>query len=325
MRVNRPALAFALRRFAERVRRASARNAREALERRLERDMTYYWQAQKQLVLTRMPENVKRLYDARAGQLREAVIKPSVDPAKQVLAGSVVQYLLSGSGPGTSEALEDLLMEYAKEAFLEGIKQALQQFAAELEAMGFVARPGQGGDIFNFGIGFSMTSTDALIYAEQFAAARVTAIDEVTRGKLREVLVEALEEGLSWKDTAKRIAELYDGFSGPPLFPNRTYVTRAEAIASFEIGDAYVAGAMSQINQIAAVTGWEMEKAWVNAGDERVREAHRQNAAAGWQGAAAVFPGDNALRPPTDPGCRCDLIWRRKGSTFITLPEPSYT
>lgn len=63
--------------------------------------------------------------------------------------------------------------------------------------------------------------------------------------------------------------------------------------------------------------GLEMEKSWLTVGDSRVSEGCAANAAAGWIGLEEEFPSDGTYdrqRPPRFPGCRCDILYRRKGS-----------
>ena len=159
-------------------------------------------------------------------------------------------------------------------------------------------------------IRFTLADPRAVAWAEGRAAAQVTRINETTRERLNTLLTNAVRDGKSWTATAKEIETMFEDFAGPPLFPSKKFRSRSQAVAAFEIGDSYEAGQWMAAESLAGA-GWKMEKKWLNAGDDRVRPAHRQNARDDWVKMDATFSGDGAERPPTDPGCRCTLLWRR--------------
>jgi hypothetical protein len=142
-------------------------------------------------------------------------------------------------------------------------------------------------------------------------AERVTGIAETTRKRLRTLLTRAADEGWSYQRTAKEITALYRGFAGPPLAVRPRHLrSRAEAIAVFELGDAYEHGNLL-VAQDLQDAGLEMEKSWLTVGDDRVRTDHRANQGEGWIPLDQAF-GSGDDRPPADPGCRCTLLMRRK-------------
>jgi hypothetical protein len=158
---------------------------------------------------------------------------------------------------------------------------------------------------------FGLEHPAAVDYLARRGAERVTGIAETTRKRLRTLLTQAAEEGWSYQRTAKEITALYRGFAGPPLAVRPSHLrSRAEAIAVFELGDAYTAGEMVVARDLQDA-GLAMEKVWGTSQDERVRADHRANEDAGWIPLDSAFPSGHE-RPPSDPGCRCYLMTRRK-------------
>jgi hypothetical protein len=203
-------------------------------------------------------------------------------------------YLLNGvfmgNHPGGMLALRDIISDGRATAYARGAEETLA---------------GTG-----LGVRFAVGSPAAVAHARAVAAAQVTRINDTTRDQLRTLITQAVENGWSWNRTAEAITERYKDFAGAPLFPSRTFRSRAEMVAAYEIGDAYEAGSEAQALALAA-EGVTMEKSWLDAGDARVRPAHRANAAAGWIPLDATFP-DGSRRSPTDAGCRCAVAYRAR-------------
>ena len=157
---------------------------------------------------------------------------------------------------------------------------------------------------------FLLGNDDAVAYARAHAAAQVTRIDETTREELNRLISGAVENRLTWRETAALIEERYADMAGPPLFPSRTHRRRAQMIAAYETRDAYEAGGLAQAERLAA-SGMTVEKRWVYLRDGRTRDAHRANGEVGWVALAAAFP-DGTQRPPSDGNCRCVLVYRSR-------------
>jgi len=146
-------------------------------------------------------------------------------------------------------------------------------------------------------IAFGLENPRAVAWATTHAAGQVTKINLVTMQGINRVIVEAVRNGDSYTRTAERLRELYEFSPG-----------RAHRIAVFEIGNAYEAGRELAAREMV-VQGLQIEKAWISAGDQKVRPAHRENQAAGWIPLDYPFPsGDD--RSPSDPGCRCSTVHR---------------
>lgn len=155
---------------------------------------------------------------------------------------------------------------------------------------------------------FSLSNPRAVAWAEGHAARQVTRINETTREQLNTLLTNAVSEGWGWTKTAQAIKKQFEDFAGPPLFPSKKFRSRAQMVAAYEIGDAYEAGKQFAAEQAAG--DFPMEKAWLSARDGRVRPLHQANDAQGWIPLDARFSSGD-FRPPTDPGCRCSLQYRR--------------
>lgn len=195
--------------------------------------------------------------------------------------------------PGSPSALSLILTGFMAAAFLSGSESVVL-----------------GSPIAQIDTRFGFGSDDAMAYARNRAAARVTGINDTTRNELNRLISTAVNDGADWKKLGRLIEGKYADFAGPPLFPSKKFHSRAEAVAAFEIGDAYEGGQWARIERQRGL-GDAFEKKWLNAGDSKVRPAHVVNARADWVPMDDAFPGDGASRPPTDPGCRCTTIWRR--------------
>jgi SPP1 gp7 family putative phage head morphogenesis protein len=148
-------------------------------------------------------------------------------------------------------------------------------------------------------ISFNLDNPRAVAYAARNAAEKVKQINDTTRDMVGRVIVAALEEGQSYGKTAKELKELFDGFSK----------ARAKRIAVYEMGSAYENGKKVAAQEMEA-QGLRMEKKWISVGDDRTRPEHKDNTAAGWIPMDETFPGDGSDIAPSDPNCRCSVIWR---------------
>ena len=146
-------------------------------------------------------------------------------------------------------------------------------------------------------ISFGLENPRAVEWASRWAAGQVTKINLVTMRGINRVIVEAVRNGDSYTRTAERLARMFEFSPG-----------RAQRIAVYEIGTAYEQGKRMAAEEMAR-QGLVMEKKWQSAGDSRVRPGHRENQAAGWVAMDAPFPSGDELGP-SDPGCRCVMLWR---------------
>lgn len=297
--LSAPRLRRALRLFVEET--AAARRAAviDPLERRMARAVAEWFVAQGRVVVSVLAQGMAARMDAAAARRGESAT--AAGRLTEGISWDEWDYLLTqvmgGHHPGGLFALRDIISDGRTTAYTAGADALLGELGVE----GLALRIGVGSD-------------EAIAHARAVAAAQVTRINATTRDQLRTVITNAVEHGWSWNRTAEAISERYKEFAGRPLFPSQTYKSRAEMVAAYEIGDAYEAGNEAQARQ-AEAEGIPMEKGWLNAGDARVRPAHRENAAAGWLPLDATFP-DGSTRSPTDAGCRCAMMHRVKPGYF---------
>lgn len=202
---------------------------------------------------------------------------------------------------------EDLYDDAATETQLK-FAEPLDEFTAKLLQAGMTAAATE----LDLETTFDLAHPEAVAYLEQKGADRVTKIRNTTRDRLRTLLTWAADEGWSYARTAREISLLYRSMAGPQRGVAQVshLRSRAEAIAVFELGDAYEHGNMLVAKDLQA-SGLEMQKKWLSVGDDRVRPEHRANQEQGWIPLDDAFQDGNG-RPPSDPGCRCTLLMRRK-------------
>lgn len=178
-------------------------------------------------------------------------------------------------------------------------------FISESAVKAFAA----GGDVVaaKFDIDFELANPRAEAYLRDATDRAITGINETTRKRVNTVVRAGIAEGLTQAHIAAQIEELFDGFSQPPIVPNRNFRTRADAISVFEIGDKYEGGMAEAIQQLED-SGTKMLKAWLTIGDDRVRQAHRANQDQGYISFKKAFSSGHK-RSPTDPGCRCTMLY----------------
>lgn len=217
---------------------------------------------------------------------------PTVEALRESLSHADWTYLINNVMHGTRSPLEDIIDVYTGTALMKGAETLLSDFDTRAA------------------VRFTLSDPRAIAWAEGRAAAQVTRINETTRERMNTLLTNAVRDGKGWKKTAKEIEAMFEDFAGPPLFPSKKFTSRSQAVAAYEIGDSYEAGQWMAADSLEGA-GWKMQKKWLNAGDSSVRPAHRANARDEWIAKGKEFSGDGAVRPPTDPGCRCTLLWRK--------------
>lgn len=161
---------------------------------------------------------------------------------------------------------------------------------------------------------FTLPMEDALAIMRDRAGALITGIDEVTRDQVRDMIVAAQEQRLTYTQLARQLRQRFQQFRMPVRRP-RHIRDRAELIAVTEIAKAFVDGQLLAGQRLRSA-GIEMEKRNLTVGDERVSDGCKANQEAGWIPLESAFPSGHQ-GPPRFPGCRCSLQMRRKqgGST----------
>lgn len=150
-------------------------------------------------------------------------------------------------------------------------------------------------------VSFDLQNPRAAQFMGQRGARLVTAIDETTRGGLREILSSAIEKGWSYDKVARAIRERFAEFSR----------VRARVISVTENAYAYEAGSRQAAEMIRAnmPPGIVMTKSWITVGDDRVDEfpcgASEMD---GWIPLDDEFSG-GFDEPPAHPMCRCTAAY----------------
>jgi hypothetical protein len=147
---------------------------------------------------------------------------------------------------------------------------------------------------------------------ERTAAERVTGINEVTRDRIKKIILNGYEQKKTYAQIAREIEAEYDYMATPA--PQRHVRNRAEMIAITELRDAHERSQEKMIQGFVD-KGYEMEKTWLTAKDERVCDLCAANARAGWIDAHSLFP-TGAYIAPQHPVCRCRTVYRVKPGTL---------
>ena len=267
-------------------------------------------------------EAIDRLIEANnALRKRRALAKPerrlalAMARAFRAEERAFLSRLKEYSGRFPSESLREIAepidwegpFDKAALATLNAFARPLDEFTARALAAGMIS----GVADLAVETSFTLEHLAAVEYLKTHGSNAVPDLRETTRRRLRPLLVQAAEEGWSYNRTAKEITSLYKSMAGPPRLTYSPRIrSRAHEIAVYVLGDAYEHGNMLVAKDLQA-SGLEMVKKWQSVGDSRVRPAHRANQAQGWISLDASFQ-DGSDRPPSDSGCRCTTLLRRK-------------
>jgi len=127
----------------------------------------------------------------------------------------------------------------------------------------------------------------------------ISGIQATTGESIKRLMTTAIDEGWSYGQSAKEIKKLFDG----PISRDR-----AQRIAVFESGQAYEAGNNAFAKSLED-DGVTMEEHWMTSHDDKVRPEHAANEAEGWVEMGHTFSSGDT-EPPTDPGCRCYMVYQ---------------
>lgn len=190
----------------------------------------------------------------------------------------------------TSTDMHDSLQDAIESALLAGGKDLIKEFSSDLA--------------------FSLTTPRAEAYYVDYGASLIKNIDDVSRERIKTIVLAGIENGTSYSEVARQIKAEYKQMAIG--MPQKHIRSRAELIAVTEMGNAYSEG-----NLIAALelqdAGLAMQKSWLTIGDRRVSAGCKDNAGVGWIDLDDDFPSGHA-RPLRFPGCRCVALYRRKRS-----------
>jgi HK97 family phage portal protein len=150
-------------------------------------------------------------------------------------------------------------------------------------------------------VGFNLLNPKMVDHMAEFLGDRITDINETTKDKLRETLIEGVRDGEGYKDLAGRVEDVFGEISDW----RAETIARTETLRSANFG-TYEAQTMSGLVQI---------RQWVATRDDRVRDEHL--ALDGKQSAidepfevgsySAMMPCDFG-EPGMDINCRCTTV-----------------
>ena len=183
-----------------------------------------------------------------------------------------------------SEAWERLLHDQAHAALLEGWELTAEDWGRE-------------------GVDPALAEYTIADWARRHAASRVTSITESTRDEIRQVIAEAIEEGLPMTEAAERLRDLYAGFSEG----------RAKTIARTETSTAMNRGKYLHAAEAKRRFGWDTRRTWVSLIDSGTRATHRAAHGQHPDVSGSYLVGGYHLAHPGDPSgpakeianCRC--------------------
>lgn len=274
----------------------------------------------KLVVDNRMIAPLETFLEAAQATTRERLLAKKIRPFQNQIAGhfrkqgkDFLRYLKTIKPIIDANAIQESISESDWRPYWElAARSSFDAFASDVGEAILLAMILGGEQLFEtvgtdageIGVSWNLRNPRAVMYSEQHAAAQVTRINDTTRAYLNSLISNATAEGMSYTRLAKAIEEKFEWFATGGDNP------RSRRIAVYELGDAYEAG-----NEVAAQemesAGLKMERKWITVGDDRVRPSHRDSQAEGWQPLDHVF-ASGAKRSPTDSGCRCVMIYRRK-------------
>lgn len=247
------------------------------IEAQLEKQLAYAWKQQKRVFMAKF-ENYKYRFS-------ESIGSDEFDAMWQDVVSSTQQMF---SAPLIASA-EDAY-SVGQQVTLSGLSPAERQVYARATASLNLANP------------------RAVEYARANAATRVSSINDTTRDQMRTIITTGTDEGRSYNRIAQQIRSTFDGFSTPS--PIGHIKDRAQLVAVTELAFAYGAGTRQTANTLSSA-GLDMEKSWLPTTDPC--DLCDGNDNEGWIDLEdSFFSGDENI--PAHPGCRCDMLYRRKGS-----------
>ncbi|KAA3644790.1 MAG: hypothetical protein DWQ07_15400 [Chloroflexi bacterium] len=155
---------------------------------------------------------------------------------------------------------------------------------------------------------FGLDNPRAIAYLEQFAASKVTRINETTRSQLQTLITASAEDGWSYDRLARKIRDRFEGFAIGK--PQQHIQSRSHLVAVTEVGNAYEEAAHIAAHDLQEGK-LQMEKSWSTTGDNRVSDGCRANEAEGWIPLGRPHASGHQ-KPLRFPGCRCAELYRRK-------------
>jgi HK97 family phage portal protein len=183
----------------------------------------------------------------------------------------------------------DAALEQARGRWAVNLKPALESIGNRS-----VAKAGA-----SVGVSYNQLQPGLLEYVERHAAELITGVTDTTKDKVARAIRDGLAEGDGIRGIAKRV-EASGAFSRD----------RAKLIATTEVTTVRNGAALESMQSYADRTGLKVIKTWINSADARVRDEHlNQPIGVGGEKRAANEPFSNGLMAPSEPNCRCSLLY----------------
>jgi len=151
------------------------------------------------------------------------------------------------------------------------------------------------------GLSFSVFQESILAYAERETAFLVNVMARTTEKAVVEAMTASIQEGLAAGDL---IRDLTKRLETDMAFDR----TRARLVARTETTRAWNGSQRSSLSDYAKRSGRAVEKGWLSARDDRVRDEHDQLDDGKFYPIDHVYP--NLLTEPGEPNCRCTLLYQ---------------
>lgn len=189
-----------------------------------------------------------------------------------------------------NEPLVEAIVETANDTYKRGARDVHAQLKME-----------------GYGVSFNLVNPYAVEYLQKLKDLQLSnfkgAIQRETKSRIQKLLVDAIEEGTSYSEVARKIRA--QGEAG--VFSR----ARSELIAVNQVGQAYGAGNDQMVRQFNFASSVFTQKYWQTVEDSRVTEECMDNEKAGWLGMDESFKSGDKFAPrKTNPRCRCVTRYR---------------
>lgn len=198
-------------------------------------------------------ERVK-VAEARKGDA-EAVVRRLFARQRDSLAMSLEDASRAATDAHARMSIADVAALFDRRRWLREFREAIRGPIGKAAADGAA---GVAGDVA--GAAYDPSASQAVNFLRRRAQRFAVEVNDTTWARLKARLEDAMGEGKVGRELAAVVRDTYAGWSG-----------RAEVIARTEVIGAYNGGGLLYAQQ----TGLDLDKEWVTALDERVRETHQ--------------------------------------------------
>lgn len=157
------------------------------------------------------------------------------------------------------------------------------------------------------GVSFDLVNPEAIEYVTKLKDLQLSnfrgSIQRETKNRIQKILVDAIEEGTSYSEVARKIK----GQAEAGVFSR----ARAELVATNQVGRAYGTGNDEMVRKFMFETTSLVQKSWRTVNDGNVTEECKKNQEQEWLGMEEAFlSGDEHAPRLRNPRCRCVTTYR---------------